>query len=144
MQRCWFSFSLPRYSNDNSHSSCLLCLKIHSQRVKTLTPPFTSSTEWARGSARRDLLLTIAHLSHRESFQYPTTKRWVFPLNVGHSIWASQRLREREREEVSSVSVFRHRMCWGLWAEIPTFTARHGERVTATHARASAPLPRTQ
>lgn len=52
-----------------------------------------------------------------------------------------QYLRQTEREEVSLVPVFRHRMCRGLWAEIPTFTVLHGERVTA--ARQLVHLPRS-
>lgn len=84
------------YRNDNSRSSCRLCLKIH-QWVKSLTPPFSSNKNKRERvtipESERErklllqLLLTITYLSHRESFQYPTTKRWVFPLNVGHSIW---------------------------------------------------------
>lgn len=74
------------------------------------------------------LLSTITHLSHRESFQYPTTKRWLFPLNVGHSMW------DGERKEVSLVSVFRHRMCWGLWAEIPTCTVNTVKEWQSKHS----------
>lgn len=62
-----------------------------------------------------------------------TTERWVFPLTVGHI------QREKKREEVSLVSVFRHRMCRGLWAEIPTFAVQHSERVTATRSLAHHP-----
>lgn len=142
-EKCWFSLSLcfKEMTSHTSHSSWLLCLKI-----QQLTPP-SSGNNREKGtiteSRKRErklllqLLLISTYLSHRESFQYPTTKQRVFPLNVGHSTWG------RQRKEVSSVSVFRHRMCWGLWAEIPTFSVLHGERVTAAPALVHRPRVHT-
>lgn len=40
---------------------------------------------------------------------------------------------------MSLVAVFRHRMCRGLWAEIPTFAVQHSERVTATRSLCTPP-----
>lgn len=59
---------------------------------------------------QRKPYLTIACLSHRESFQYVTTKDF-------HSVSATVCQRERETEEVCRVSVFRYRM----WAQKPGF-----------------------
>lgn len=104
--------------------------------MESLTPAFQQQQEWGRDySRKRERKLALL-----STFALPQRK---FPIlqsaEFFHWLLATFREREKKREEVSLVSVFRHRMCRGLWAEIPTFAVQHSERVTATRSLAHHP-----
>lgn len=68
---------------------------------------------WPLLSAQRETESYCHKSQTAEKVSVSTTKGWVFPLSL------SAPADEREREEVRLVSLFRHRMYWGLYWVVP-------------------------